>query len=258
MDKRLLGNSLLQFDCLLFPNGIYHQHWNIMAVFPKERMIVALDSMRIGSVKDARIIFRRLYDETSYNHPADVKYLFSPFQPDLGWRYMVDKQLAFQHDGYNCGVFMIGYFHCLLFGMNPRRLTAPLMTEYRQRIFAAMHGAKVKVYPPSPWQELSPEKHKQAPLPALTPAVSRSIAKKRRQGTSSTGSHLLNFDQFRENATALRKERAAQQQERRDERALKVEADRVRQKARDAIAKIQEQNIKKANAKVNILLRGDC
>jgi hypothetical protein len=55
-DKRLLGNSPLQFDCLLFPNGIYHQHWKIMAVFPKERMIVALDSMRIGSVKDARII----------------------------------------------------------------------------------------------------------------------------------------------------------------------------------------------------------
>jgi hypothetical protein len=208
-----------------------------MAVFPKERMIVALDSMRIGSVKDARIMFRWLYDEASYNHPADVKYLFSPFQPDLGWKYMVDKQLAFQRDGYNCGVFMIGYFHCLLFGMNPRRLTTPLMTEYCQRIFAAMHGAKVKVYPPSLWQELNPEKRKQAPLPALTSAVYRSIAKKRRKGTSSTGSHLLNFDQLKENATALRNERAAQEQERRDRRALKVEADKVRKKASDVIAK---------------------
>jgi hypothetical protein len=169
---------------------------------------------------------------------------------------MVYKQLAFQRDGYNCGVFMIGYFHCLLFGMNPRRLTAPLMTEYRQRIFAAMHGAKVKVYPPSPWQEPNPEKRKQAFLPALTPAISRSIAKKRREGTSSTGSHLLNFDQLKENATALRNEWAAQEQERRDGRALKVEADKVRQKASDVIAKIREQNIKKANAKVNILLRG--
>jgi hypothetical protein len=119
-----------------------------------------------------------------------------------------------------------------------------------------MHGAKVKVYPPSPWQDMNREKRKQAPLPALTPAVSRSIAKKRREGTSSTGSHLLNFDQLKENATALRKERAAQEQERRDGRALKVEADKVRQKASDAIAKIREQNIKKANAKVNILLSG--
>jgi hypothetical protein len=151
---------------------------------------------------------------------------------------MVDKQLAFQRDGYNCGVFMIGYFHCLLFGMNPRRLTAPLMTECCQHIFATMHGAKVKVYPPSPWQDMNREKRKQAPLPALTPAVSRSIAKRRREGTSSTGSHLLNFDQLKENATAFRKERVAQEQERRDGRALKVEADKVRQKASDAIAKI--------------------
>jgi hypothetical protein len=189
-DKRLLGMSPLDFDCLLFPNGIYHQHWNIMAVFPKQRLIVALDSMRTGSVKDARIICRWLYDETSYNHPADVKKLCSPFQPDLGWKYMVDRQLAVQRDGYNnCSVLMIGYFHCLLFGMNPRRLTAPLMTEYRQRIFAAMHGAKVMDYPTSPWIELNLEKRKQAPLPALPPAVSRSIAKKRRKGTGR--GHLL-------------------------------------------------------------------
>jgi Ulp1 family protease len=55
-DKRPLGKSPLYFDCLLFPNGINSNHWTIMAVFPKERLIVALDSFRIGSVQDARTI----------------------------------------------------------------------------------------------------------------------------------------------------------------------------------------------------------
>jgi Ulp1 family protease len=72
-EKQLLGKSPLDFDCLLFPNGIYRNHWNIMVVFPKHRlMIAALDSLKVGSVKDARIIFRWMYDETKYNHPGDA------------------------------------------------------------------------------------------------------------------------------------------------------------------------------------------
>jgi hypothetical protein len=39
----------------------------------------------------------------------------------------VDTELTVQGDSYNCGVFMVGYFHCLLFGMNPRHLTPALV-----------------------------------------------------------------------------------------------------------------------------------
>jgi hypothetical protein len=141
-DKWLLGKSPTDFDCLLFPNRVNRNHWTIMAVFPKQQLIVALDSFRVGSVKDARIIFRWLYDEMKYNHPADANTLFQPYQQDLGWKYTVDKELAVQGDFYNCGVFMVGYFHCLLFRMNPRHLTPALMGEYRKRIFGAMHGKK--------------------------------------------------------------------------------------------------------------------
>jgi hypothetical protein len=72
-EKRLLGKSPLDHNCLLFPNVINHNHWNIMAVPPKHRLMVALDSSKAGSVKDARIICRWLYDKTKYNHPADAE-----------------------------------------------------------------------------------------------------------------------------------------------------------------------------------------
>jgi Ulp1 family protease len=65
-EKRLLGKSPTKFDCLLFPNGINHNHWTIMAVFPKQRVIVCLDSLFNGKVQDARTIFRWLYDEIRY------------------------------------------------------------------------------------------------------------------------------------------------------------------------------------------------
>jgi Ulp1 family protease len=62
-EKRLLGKSPTEFDCLLFPNGINRNHWTIMAVFPKHRMIVCLESLFNGNVQDARTTFRWLYDE---------------------------------------------------------------------------------------------------------------------------------------------------------------------------------------------------
>jgi hypothetical protein len=71
--QRLLGESPTKFDCLLFPNGINRIHWTIMAVFPKQQMIVCLDSLFNGNVQDARIVFWWLYDEIRYKHPADAK-----------------------------------------------------------------------------------------------------------------------------------------------------------------------------------------
>jgi hypothetical protein len=57
-EKQLLGRSPTDFDCPLFPSGINRNHWTIMAVFLKERLIVALDSLRGESVQDVRTIFR--------------------------------------------------------------------------------------------------------------------------------------------------------------------------------------------------------
>jgi hypothetical protein len=232
-DKRLLGKGPLHFDCLLFPNGINSNHWTIMAVFPKERLIVALDSFRGGSA-----IFRWLYDEMKYNHSADANTLFQPYQQDLGWKYTVDTELTVQHDGYNYGVFMVGYFHCLLFGMNPRHLTPALMAKYRKRIFGATHGAKVLEYGPSPWIAFNPVKRIQDhPLPALATTISRSIKNKRR------GTRILNFAEFKKSAKILKNVRAAEQKQRRDTCVLKLAADAITQTKIDESAKIRAQNI---------------
>jgi Ulp1 family protease len=112
-EKRLLGKSPAEFDCLLFPNCISQLHWTIMAVFPKQRRIVCLDSLFDGNVHDARTIFRWLYDEIRYTHPNDEKSMFQPFQQDLGWKYTTDKLLRVQSDGFNCGGFWLGF--CIVF-----------------------------------------------------------------------------------------------------------------------------------------------
>jgi hypothetical protein len=186
----------------------------------------------------------------NYKHPADEKTLFQPYQQDLGWKYTVDTELAVQGDFFNCGVFMVGYFHCLLYGMNPRHLTPALMAEYRKRIFGAMHGAKVVEYGPSLWMAFNPVKRIQDPLPALANAVSRSIKNKRRVTC------ILNFEEFKKNAKKLRNARAAEQKQRRDTRVLKLVADAIAQKKMDESAKIQTQNIEAADEAVDILLLG--
>jgi hypothetical protein len=101
-----------------------------------------------------------------------------------------------------------------------------------------------------------PQKAYSSTPSSLSPCRIPFHLKKRREGTSSTGSHILDFEELKTNAEASRLERAAQQQERRDKRALKVEADKVRPRANDEVAKIRAQNIGAANDAVNILLIG--
>jgi hypothetical protein len=218
-EKRLLGKSPTKFDCLLFPNGINRNHWTIMAVFPKQRMIVCLDSLFDGKIKDARTIFRWLYDEIRYNHPEDEKTVFQPFQQDLGWKYTTDKLLKVQNDMNNCGVILVGFIHCLLFGINLRHLTHALMAEYRKRIFDELHGAKVKVYRPTPWIQYNPVTRVQKSLLPLPDAVSRSIINKRR------GTRILNFAEFKKVSEELRTGRAAEQKKKKEARVLKLAAD---------------------------------
>jgi hypothetical protein len=223
-EKRLLGESPIKFDCLLFPKEINRNHWTIMAIIPKQLLIVCLDSLSQGSVQDARTIFRWLCDKIKYKHPADAKTLFQPYQQNLGWKYTMDTELTVQSDGFNCGVFMVGYFHCLLFGMNPRHVTPALMAEYRKRIFDDLHGAEVVVYGPSPWMAYHRVKRIQDPFPALANPVSRSINNKRR------GTCILNFEEFKKTSNKLRQRRADEQKKRREARVLKLAADATAQR----------------------------
>jgi hypothetical protein len=128
-------------------------------VFPKQSLIVALDSMIGGRpVAAARTVFRWLYDETKYNWLADNDEQFSLHQPDMGWVFRVDNKVSHQLDGFNCGVFLLGYVVCFLFGMNPSKLSPALIADYRIRLFCDLFDEQVLVdstrivsYPPPPW-----------------------------------------------------------------------------------------------------------
>jgi hypothetical protein len=68
----------MTIDCMIFPNNVAGLHWSLIIVYPKQRRIVALDSLHGNCREDARTIFWWLFDETSFNYPGDVDTLFQP------------------------------------------------------------------------------------------------------------------------------------------------------------------------------------
>jgi hypothetical protein len=159
--------------------------------------------------------------------------MFQPFQQDLGWKYTTAIFLRVQSDTWNCGVFLVGFLHSLLFGINPRHLTPELMAEYRKRIFDDLHGAKVKVYPASPWIQYNPGKIIQKSLPPLPGDVSRSITNKKR------GTRILDFAVAKKASKVLRKGRAAAKTKKKEARVLKLEADAKAQGILDEYQKMR-------------------
>jgi hypothetical protein len=149
----------LSFELLVFPNNIHDNHWIIIVVFPKQSLIVAVDSLRMERpVAAARTIFRWLYNETRYHWPADNTKMFGSHLPDRGWVFRVDSTVSHQTDTWNCGVFVLGYVVCFLFEMNPNKLKPDLIEDYRVRLFCDFFDEQVLVdptrivsYPPSPW-----------------------------------------------------------------------------------------------------------
>jgi Ulp1 family protease len=147
-DRRLHRRSPLSFERLVFANNIRDNRWIIIVVFPKQSLIVAVDSLRMERpVAAARTIFRWLYDETRYHWPADNTKMFGSHRPDRGWVFRVDSTVSQQIDTWNCGVFVLGYVVCFLFGMNPNKLKHDLIEDYLVRLFCNLFDEQVLVDP---------------------------------------------------------------------------------------------------------------
>jgi hypothetical protein len=76
----------------------------------------------------------------------------------MGWVFRVDNKVSHQMDSFNCGVFLLGYVVCFLFGMNPSKLSPALIADYRIRLFCDLFDEQVLVdpmrvvsYPSTPW-----------------------------------------------------------------------------------------------------------
>jgi hypothetical protein len=222
--RKLHGWGPLTIDCIIFPNNIGNQHWNLIIVYPKQRHSVGLDSMHVNSCADTRTIFRWLFDETSYNYPGDVEKLFLPHTEDMGWTFRVDTEVRRQIDGFNCDMFLLGYVACVLYEMSPRRLTPMLIQGFHIRLFGKCSSLKlntdlncIKHLKGSPWVSENTFRIILDPIP-MTPL---SPNKALRATASSTRFVLLservnlNFDSFQERAKAQRKARAAKAENKR-------------------------------------------
>lgn len=144
-NRKLRGWSPMNTDCMIFPTNVGMSHWILIIVYPKERHIVTLDSQHNGCRVEARTILRWLFDETSYNYPAEVDKLFLPHIKDMGWTFKVDTDVKRQVDGFNCGVFCIGYIACVLYKMNPRRLTPMMVQGFRKRLFGEFCSKRINM-----------------------------------------------------------------------------------------------------------------
>jgi hypothetical protein len=158
---------------MLFPNNYATLHCDLILVSPKQRHIAGLRSMHHNSHEDARIICRWLFDETSYNYQGDVDKVFLPHTNDMGSAFRVDTSLPGHTDGFNCGVFLLGYVACVLYEMNPRCLTPMLVQGYRIRLFVEcssfnlnMDPICIKHHKGPPWVPKKKSRVSLDPIPA--------------------------------------------------------------------------------------------
>jgi hypothetical protein len=187
--------------------------------------------MHRNSHEDARLIFRWLFDETSYNYPGEVDKLFLPHTKDMGWTFRVDTSLPGQTDGFNCGVFLLGYVACVLYEMNPCRLTPMLVQGYRIRLFGECSSFSlntdpncIKHHKGPPWV---PEKKSRVTLDPI-PATPLSPNKELR-ATGSSRRFVLPTERFKEDSKKY-KERADAQREGRAAEAEKQKNDKTERK----------------------------
>jgi hypothetical protein len=226
--------------------------------------------MHQNSDEDARIIFRWLFDETSYNYPLDVDKLFLPHTKDMGWTFRVDMSVPGQIDGFNCGVFLLGYVACVLHKMNPRRLTPMLVQGYRIRLFGECSSFKlntdpycIKHHKGPPW---APEKISRIILDPI-PTTPLSSNKTLRATGSSRRFFLpservkVGSKRFRDRAIAQRKARAAEAEKQKAEiterKRIRAEGKKAfeEQKVEDEAEKARMEQIREAaDQKVDSLL----
>jgi hypothetical protein len=145
----------------------------------------------------------------------------------MGWIFRVDTEVAHQIHDYNCGVFLLGYVACVLYGMSPRHLTPKLIEGFQIRLFGESTSLKlnadlvrIKGHPGSPWISENPFRPRLNPIP-ITPL---SPNKAPRKTASSTRFVLpseqvkLDFNSLQEHAKAQRTAREAEAKKRKEEK----------------------------------------
>jgi hypothetical protein len=202
---------------------------------------VELDSLHENSYVDARTIFRWLFDARNHNYPGDVDKLFLPHAEDMGWIFRVDTSVPRQIDGYNCGVFLLGYVACVLYEMSPCRLTPVLIQGFRIRIFGECSSFKLNTDldcikhhkgPPWPPEKISRTILDPIPMTPLSPNKALRATGSSRRFILLSERVKVDSDSFQERAKAQRKARAAEAEKQKEEiterKRIRAEAKKTR------------------------------
>ena len=182
--RALRDKSPMDYDVLLFMCNVQHDHWQLITVYPHHKWIEPMDPLRQSAEFWGRLIFRWLYDEIHYNRHKYKGTIFSENQPDYGWYFnMETTSYHVQRDGYNCGIYVLGFVLCIIQRMNPLRLDEKWAKLFRIKIFCELCPVTIRVddtraisIPIA--EEDTKRPGKPGPLPKLPPDTRRTSKKR--------------------------------------------------------------------------------
>lgn len=90
---------------VFFPYNIVNVHWSLMYADMPNKVIFLNDSLMWENKKYLKVLWRYLYDESFDKRKIrlDAK----------EWRFVYNKNIPKQENGFDCGVFVLAMIHCI-------------------------------------------------------------------------------------------------------------------------------------------------
>jgi Ulp1 family protease len=97
----------LDYDLIILYNNDDDQHWNLIVLSPKDRVIEQLDSMSHVYHRNLEAVYQWFYDALSFRFPTSVRDVFHNKQTE--WKFYSGRFENLQKNGSDCGVFTIAW-----------------------------------------------------------------------------------------------------------------------------------------------------
>jgi hypothetical protein len=124
----------LDYDLIIFFNNDDDQHWNLIVLSPKDRVIEQLDSMSHGYHRNLEAVYKWFYDELSFHFPTSVREVFHNKQNE--WKFYTGRFENLQKNSCNCGVFTIAWAIALVKGLNLKQVDQRSVTTTRMNLLS--------------------------------------------------------------------------------------------------------------------------
>lgn len=114
----------MSHDIIVFLCHYQECHWQLIIFYNRLKQIETIDPLGWSGMRNAKLLFWWLYDNTYLFHTYDeFQEFFQPDKLDYGWSfYQTHPALSNQLNGYDCGVFCLLYLQCMLFQLDLIRI----------------------------------------------------------------------------------------------------------------------------------------